>query len=101
MRFVPLALKHFGMRGLHFQAVLKESATIIVTRLEGCPLRLHGPFASTHSGALHKVLRWWGSCLTWTAQREHASQLVRGMQAFYDSTAFVMSWEGREGRGDG
>ena len=28
-------------------------------------------------------------------QREHASQLVRGLQAFYDSTAFVMNWDGR------
>ena len=32
MHFVPLALKHFGMRGLHFQAMLKEFATVIVTR---------------------------------------------------------------------
>jgi hypothetical protein len=32
MRFVPLALNHFGMRGSHFQAVLKEFATIVVTR---------------------------------------------------------------------
>jgi hypothetical protein len=39
-------------------------------------------------------MRSWGSCLTWTAQRERASQLVRGMHAFYDSVAFVMSWEG-------
>jgi hypothetical protein len=32
MRFVPLALNHFGMRGSHYQAVLKEFATIVVTR---------------------------------------------------------------------
>ena len=80
--------------------VLKEFATIIVTRSEGCSL-LHGPFTLPHSGAIHKFLSWWGSCLTWIAQREHASQLVRGMHAFYDSITFVMSWEGREGRGDG
>jgi hypothetical protein len=80
--------------------MLKEFATIVVPRPKGCPL-LRGPFALTHSGALHKILKWWDSCLTWTAQREHASLLVRGMQAFYDSTTFVMSWEGGQCGGDG
>ncbi len=35
MRFVPLAVNHFGLRGPHFQAVLKEFATIVVTKPEG------------------------------------------------------------------
>jgi hypothetical protein len=100
MRFVPLALNHFGLRGPHFQVVLKEFATIVVTRPEECPL-LQGPFALTHSGALLKILRSRGSCLTWVAQREHVSQLVRGMQAFYDSASFVISWEGGGQLGDG
>ena len=95
MRFVPLALNHFGLRGSHFQAVLKEFSTIEATRPEECPL-LQGPFALTHSRALHKILRSWGSTLTWTAQREHANQIVRGMQSFYDSDAFVMD----RGEGD-
>ena len=64
MRFVPLPLNHFGMKGSHFQAVLKEFATIVVTRPEGCPLLRRGPFALTHYGALHKILRSWGSSLT-------------------------------------
>ncbi len=63
MSFVPLSLNHFGLRGPHFQAVLKEFATIVVTKLEGCSL-LQGPIALTHSGARHKSLRCWGSCLT-------------------------------------
>ena len=84
------------MRGPHFQAVLKEFAAIVVKRPEGCPL-LMGPFALTHSGALHKILRVWGSSLTWTAQREHASQIVKGMQSFYDACAFASGW----GRGRG
>ena len=88
MRFVPLALNHFGMRGPHFQAILKEFATIVVTRPEGCPL-LQGPFALTHLGALPEILRSWGSCLTWTSQREHANQIVREMHAFYDFAAFL------------
>jgi hypothetical protein len=95
MRFVPLALNHFGLRGPHFQAVLKEFATIVVTKPKGCSL-LQGPFALTHSGALHKIVRCWGSCLTWAAQREHASQIVMGLHAFYDYVAFAMNWE-REG----
>ncbi len=65
-RFVPLAMNHFGLRGPHFQAVLKEFATIVVTKPEGCSL-LQGPFALTHSRALHKILITWSSCLTWTA----------------------------------
>jgi hypothetical protein len=92
MRFVPLALNHFGLRGPHFQAVLKEFATIVVTKPEECSL-LRGSFALTHSGALHKILRCWGSSLTWTTHREHFGHIVRGLQAFYDSVAFVMNWE--------
>ncbi len=92
MRFVPLALNHFGLRGPHFQAVLKEFATIVVTKPEGCSL-LQGSFALTHFGALHKILRCWGSCLMWIAQREHAGQIVRGLHAFYDFAAFAMNWE--------
>ena len=99
MRFVPLALNHFGMRGPHFHAVLKEFATTVVTRPAECSL-LQGPFALTHFGALHKILRCWGSCLTWTTQREHASEIVRGLHAFYDSTAFVLTWE-RDGDWEG
>jgi len=59
MRFVPLALNHLGLRGPHFQAMLKEFASIMVTKPERCSL-LKGPFASTHTGALHKILRTWG-----------------------------------------
>lgn len=73
MRFIPLALNHVGMRGPHFQAVLKEFATILVTKPKGCSL-LYGPFALTHSGALHKIPRNGGSRRTWMAQREHACQ---------------------------
>ena len=72
MRFVPLALDHLGLRGPHFQAVLKEFASILVTKLEGCSL-LRGPFALTPTGAFTKILRTWGARITWTAQREHAS----------------------------
>ncbi len=34
------------------------------------------------------------ACLTWTAQREHDGQIVWGLHAFYDSCAFLMSWDG-------
>ena len=37
----------------------------------------------------------------WTTQHDHASQIVRGLHAFYDSTAFVMNWDGRADMGGG
>jgi hypothetical protein len=100
MRFVPLALNHMGLRGPHFQALLKEFASILVTKPEGCSL-LRGPFALTHSGALKKILGTWGARITWTAQREHAGQILRGLQAFHDGVAFSRGWVGRGGTGDG
>ena len=84
-RLVPLALNHLGLRGGHFNAVLKEFATILVTRPGGCSL-LQGPFALSVNGAFLKILNTWGSRLTWTAQREHAAQIVASMGAFYAST---------------
>ena len=75
MRFVPLALNQFGLRGPHFQSVLKEFATIVVTRPEGCP-PLQGPFALTHYGALHKILRTWGSCMPYVDNPKGARQPV-------------------------
>ncbi len=98
MRLVPLALNHLGMRGPHFQAILKEFASIIVTRPEGCSL-LSGPFALTHKGALKLILRTWGARITWIAQREHAGQILRGMQAFHDGLAFARGWNGGVGMG--
>jgi hypothetical protein len=98
MRFIPLALNHFGLRGPHFQAVLKEFASILVTKPEGYSL-LRGPFALTHTGALTKILRTWGARIIWTAQREHAGQILRGLQAFHDGVAFARGWEGLGGNG--
>ena len=43
---------------------------------------LQGPFALSIDGALHKILNTWGSRLTWTAQKQHASQIVGSMEAF-------------------
>ena len=48
MRFIPLALNHLRLKGPHFQAMLKEFATIMVTKPEGCSLS-RGPFALTHT----------------------------------------------------
>ena len=78
MRFIPLALNHPGLRGPHIQVTLKEFATIPRTKPEGYSL-LRNPFVLTHSGAMHMILTSWGTMLTWSAQREHASQIVTGM----------------------
>jgi hypothetical protein len=68
-RLVPLALNRMGLRGSHFAAVLKEFATILVTRPGGCAL-LQGPFALSINGALLKILNTSGSRLTWIAHVE-------------------------------
>jgi hypothetical protein len=62
MHFIALAMNHLGLRGPHFQVTLKEFAIILVTKLEGYFL-LHDPFALTHSRALHKIMRSWGTIL--------------------------------------
>ncbi len=87
-RLIPLALDHMGLRGAHFHAMLKEYATILVTRPGGCSL-LQDPFALSLNGALHKILNTRGSRLTWTAQREHAAQFVSAMDSFYASSHFL------------
>ena len=74
--------------------MLKEFATILVTMPDGCYL-LQGPFALTINGALHKILNTWGSRLTWTAQREHAAQIVGAMDAFYAGAHFPCVLEQR------
>jgi hypothetical protein len=89
-RLVPLALNHLGLRGGHFNAVLKEFATILLTRPGGCPL-LQGPFALSINGAFLKILNTWGSRLTWTAQREHAAQIVEAMDSFYSNSLSLSS----------
>jgi hypothetical protein len=85
---IPLALNHLGLRKGHFQAMLKEFATILVPSLGGC-LLLQGPFALSINGALHKILNTWVSRLTWTAQRKHAAKIVGAMDAFYDGANFL------------
>jgi hypothetical protein len=87
-RLIPLALNHLGLRGGHFQAMIKEFATILVTRSCGCSL-LQGRFALSINGALHKILNTWGSRLTWIAQREHVAQIVGAMDAFYAGAHFL------------
>ena len=59
------------------------------------------PSNKTHTAALEMILRTWGARITWTAQREHASQILRGMQAFHDLIAFTRGWGVLGGIGDG
>ena len=51
--------------------------------------------------ALKKILGTWGARITWTTQREHAGQILRGLQASHDGVAFSRGWVGRGGTGDG
>jgi len=76
MRFIPLAaMNHLGLRGNHFNAALREFASQLVMRPNGCFL-MSGLFALSLNGALRKLLFTWGARLTWTAQRQHAAQIL-------------------------
>ena len=50
--------------------------------------------ALTHTATLQMILRTWGARITSTAQREHAGQILRGMQAIHDCVAFTRGWGG-------
>ncbi len=84
-------MNHFGMRGGHFNSILKEFATTLVTRPSlGFSFRV-GPFALSLNGALGKILHTWGSVLTWTAQRQRAAQIVCGMDSYFANSSFMVS----------
>ncbi len=54
-RFIPLAMNQCGRRGPHFEAILREHASLMIRRTSGCRL-LQGPFAVPPTVALAKVL---------------------------------------------
>jgi hypothetical protein len=85
-----------GKRGPHFQALLLEFASLLIKRSSGCRL-LQGPFAVPPSVALSKVLNCWGARLTWAAQKEHATQVIRGVESRKSAAAFILCAVGRGG----
>jgi len=91
-RFIPLAMNHSGLRSGHFNAALKEFASLLVLRPSGCPL-MKGPFVLSLNGALRKILETWGTRLTWIVQRQHAAQIISGIEAFFSSASFLSSYE--------
>ena len=100
MRLISLAMNHRGLRGPHFQR--SSPRTSIVANLAAGGSLLHGPFAVSHRGALQKIMRTWGSTVTWDLEREHAGQIVRGMQSFFCVFGFLVGmgtndyWWGRD-----
>ena len=92
MRFIPLAMNHLGLRGSHFNAALREFASQLVMRPSGCSL-MAGPFALSLNGALRKLIFTWGARLTWTAQRQHAAQILTGMNSFFANAAFLSDFD--------
>ena len=59
-----------------------------------CPARcrlLQGPFALPPTVALAKVLSSWGARLSWTAQREHAAQIVTAIEDHKGASVFLSS----------
>ena len=86
-RFIPLAMNQFGRRGPHFEATLREHASLLIKRPSGCRL-LQGPLAVPPTVALAKVLSAWGTRLTWTAQREYAAQIIKAVETHKAASAF-------------
>ncbi len=95
-RFIPLVMNQCGKRGPHFQALLLEFASLLIKRSSGCRL-LQGPFAVPPSVALSKVFNCWGARLTWAAQKEHAAQVIRGVESRKSSATFILSAARRGG----
>ena len=62
-RFIPLVLNQCGKRGPHFEAPLREFASLLIKRSSGCNL-LQGPFAIPPTVALARILSCWGARLT-------------------------------------
>ena len=87
-RLIPLVMNQCGRRGPHFDAMLREFASLLIKRSSGCSL-LQGPFALPPTVTLAKVLSCWGSRLTWTAQREHAAQVIRAVESHKSATSFM------------
>ncbi len=79
-----------GKRGPHFDALLRESASVMIKRPAGCRL-LQGPFAVPPTVALGKIFATWGARLTWATQREHAAQIVRAVEIHKTAAAFSAS----------
>ena len=101
-RFIPLAMNQCGRRGPHFEAILREHASIMINRPSGCRL-LQGPLAVPPTVALAKVLAVWGARLTWTSQREYAAQIIRAVETHKAASDFLSfnAALGREGQGVG
>ena len=91
LRFIPLVMNNFGLRGPHFQATLREYAMAVVSRPSGCRL-LQGPFAVSRSVAIHKILHSWGSRMTWCVQREHTAQILHGVDAHQRGQAMAATF---------
>jgi len=99
MRFIPLAINHLGLRGSHFNATPREFATQLVMRPNGCSI-MSGPFDVSLNGALRKLLFTWGARLTWTAQRQHAAQILNGMESFFANASFLFAFDQDPVRGE-
>ncbi len=54
---------------------------------------MSGPFALSLNGALRKLLFTWGARLTWTAQRQHAAQILNGMDPFFANASFISAYD--------
>ena len=87
-RFIPLVQNQCGKRGPHFEATLREFASLLIKRSSGCCL-LQGPIAIPPKVALARVLSCRGSRLAWTAQRELAAHVIIGVESHKAAATFL------------
>jgi hypothetical protein len=80
-------MNQFGRHGPHFEAALREHASLMIKRPSGCRLP-QGPLAVPPTVALAKVLSAWGTRLTWTAQREYAAQTIKAVETHKAAAVF-------------
>ena len=90
--FIPLALNHFGRRGPHFNALLNQFASQLISRPGGCRL-LNGPFAQTKASAFGSILARWGARITWVVQREFSAQILRAFESSIAAAEFIKTFE--------
>jgi len=88
-RFIPLVLNQCGKRGPHFEATLREFASLLIRRSSGCSL-LQGPFAIPPKVALTRILNCWGARLSWTVQVELSAHVIRGVEAHKTAASFML-----------
>jgi hypothetical protein len=87
-----MAMNQRGRRGPHFEAILREHASLMIKRPPRCRLHTSGSLRGPpYCGIIGEFLSAWGARLTWNAQRKHATQILRVVETHKATTTFISS----------